>query len=130
MDRFHVIKHPLGGSDIFDSDGKQVGYSLPGVFGDGEDFYDMDGNPVGQSFDDRHGMSDFLGVGNGTYGYMDQEILMGRNAWLNGNPFEKEEDPDMPVPGDMPGMDGFDDGLDSGDDFGSGTDWGDCGPDF
>ena len=52
MDRFHVIRHPLGGSDIFDESGKQVGYSLPSVLGGGEDFYDMDGNPVGQSFDD------------------------------------------------------------------------------
>ena len=130
MDRFHVIRHPLGGSDIFDSSGKQVGYSLPSVFGDGEDFYDLDGNPVGQSFDDSHGMSDFLGVGNGTYGYMDQEILMGRNAWLHGNPFEKEEEPDMPGLGEMPGTDSFDGDFDPGDSFGSGPDGGDSGPDF
>ena len=49
MDRFHVIKHPLGGSDVYDSEGKQVGYSLPAIIGEGEDFYDMQGNPVGMS---------------------------------------------------------------------------------
>ena len=127
MDRFHVIKHALGGSDIYDSSGKQVGYSLPSVFGDGEDFYDMDGNPVGLSFDDKYGMSDFMGFGNGTYGYMDQEILMGRNAWLHGNPFEKEEDPGLD---DLNSFDRFDagGGFDPGDGFG--PDWGDSGPDF
>jgi hypothetical protein len=36
-------------------------------------------------------MSDFVGVGNDSYGVMDQEILMGRNAWMNGDPFEQEE---------------------------------------
>ena len=122
MDRFHVIRHPLGGSDIYDSSGKQVGYSLPSVFGDGEDFYDMGGNPVGQSFDDSYGMSDFLGMGNGTYGYMDQEIVMGRNAWLHGNPFKKEENPDKSNPDEMPGVSGFDDGFDSGDGFNPGPD--------
>ena len=55
MKRYHVIKSILGGSDVYDEDGKQVGYSLPGVFGDGEDFYDMEGNPVGQSFDTEYG---------------------------------------------------------------------------
>lgn len=124
MDRFHVIRHPLGGSDIYDSSGKQVGYSLPSVFGDGEDFYDMDDNPVGQSFDDNYGMSDFLGMGNGVYGYMDQEILMGRNAWLHGDPFEKEEESDLPD-----GFIGFD-SFDSGDGFGPGQDWGDGGLDI
>ena len=94
MDRYHVIRHPLGGSDIYDSDGKQVGYSLPGILGDGEDFYDMNSNAVGQSFDDGYGMSDFIGFGNDSYGVMDQEIMMGRNAWLNGDPFRQEESPD------------------------------------
>ncbi len=115
MDRFHVIKHPLGGSDVFDADGKQVGYSLPSIFGDGEDFYDMNGNPAGQSFDDGYGSSDFIGSGNGVYGYMDREIMMGRNAWLQGDPFGKNEDPGFS------GIDSFDsgaDGFDSPDDFG------------
>ena len=117
MDRFHVIKHALGGSDVFDSEGKQVGYSLPSVFGDGEDFYDMDGNAVGMSFDDKYGTADFLGMGNGSYGYLDQEILMGRNAWMHGNPFEKEENPGLD---DMDSFGNFDvgDGFDSGSDFG------------
>ena len=116
MDRFHVIKHPLGGSDVYDSSGKQVGYSLPSVFGDGEDFYDMDGNPVGQSFDDSYGMSDFIGVGNGSYGYMDQEIIMGRNAWLHVDPFQREEETDTD------GLSGHD-CFDSGKGFDSGMDW-------
>ena len=116
MDRFHVIKHPLGGSDIFDESGKQVGYSLPSFFADGEDFYDMEGNPVGMSFDDKYGTADFLGTGNGSYGYLDQEILMGRNAWVNGNPFAKE---------DNPGLDDLDSfgGFDAGDGADSGMDW-------
>ena len=91
MKRYQVIKNVLGGSDVFDENGQQVGYSLPGVFGDGEDFFDMSGRPVGQSFDDGYGMSDFVGVGNDSYGVMDQEIMMGRNAWMNGDPFEQED---------------------------------------
>ncbi len=122
MDRFHVIRHPLGGSDIYDASGKQVGYSLPSALGGGEDFYDMDGNPVGQSFDDAYGMSDFIGVGNGSYGYMDQEIIMGRNAWLHGDPFHAEEEPG---PGGLGSLDGFE----PGDGFDSGPDWGDGGLD-
>ena len=117
MDRFHVIKHPLGGSDVFDSNGKQVGYSLPAMIGEGEDFYDMQGNPVGMSFDDKYGMSDFMGTGNGSYGYMDLEILMGRNAWLHGDPFRKEDEPEMPSFGGTNLFDtanGFDDGPDIG----------------
>ena len=94
MDRFHVIRNPLGGSEVYDSNGKQVGYSMPALFGQGEDFFDMAGNPVGQSFDDGQGMSDFMGVGNSSYGFMDQEFLMGRDAWLEGNPFEKEDGQD------------------------------------
>ncbi len=122
MDRFHVIRHPLGGSDIYDASGKQVGYSLPSVLGGGEDFYDMDGNPVGQSFDDAYGMADFIGVGNDSYGYMDQEIIMGRNAWLHGDPFQREEEP---------GLDGLGgpDPFGAGDGFDSGPDWGDGGLD-
>ena len=114
MDRFHMIKHPLGGSDVYDENGNQVGYTLPSVFGDGEDFYAMNGEAVGQSFDDGHGRADFLGMGNGTYGYMDREFLMGRNAWLHGNPFEKEENPGLDD------LDSFDigTGMDFGPDFG------------
>ena len=100
--RYHIIKGVFGGSDVYDSEGKQVGYSLPGVLGGGEDFYDMNGNPVGQTFDDEYGMSDFIGLGNNTYGVMDQEIMMGRNAWLNGDPFGKEEEPEL---SDIPDMD-------------------------
>lgn len=37
-----------------------------------------------------------MGDGHGSYGFMDEEILMGRNAWLDGDPFAKEEDPGMP----------------------------------
>ena len=90
MDRYHIIRHPLGGSDIYDENGNRVGYSLPSILGGGEDFYDMNGTPVGQSFDDEYGMSDFIGTDNNTYGVLDQEILMGRNAWLNGDPFREE----------------------------------------
>ena len=36
------------------------------------------------------------GDGHGSYGFMDEEILMGRNAWLDGDPFAKEEEPGMP----------------------------------
>lgn len=130
MDRFHLIRHPLGGSDVYDSSGKQVGYSLPSVFGDGEDFYDMDGNPVGQSFESVFGGEGFMGMGNGSAGYMDEEILMGRNAWLNGDPFGKEEEPEL---SDIPGMDrempGLDDPFasDAGDEMFSDTDWDDGG---
>ena len=111
MDRYHLIRHPLGGSDVYDESGKQVGYSLPAVIGGGEDFYDMDGNPVGQSFDSAFSGEGFLGSGNGSYGFMDEEILMSRNAWLHGNPFEKEENP---------GLDDLDRfGVDDGQDFGN-----------
>ena len=95
MKRYHLIRGVLGGSDVYDESGRQVGYSLPSVLGDGEDFYDMEGNPVGMSFDDESG-GDFMGVGNGSYGMLDREILMGRNAWLNGDPFAKQEEPEFP----------------------------------
>ena len=99
MERYHLIRHAPGGSDVYDSSGKQVGYSLPSVLGDGEDFYDMEGNPVGQSFDSCFGGEGFTGVGNSSYGFMDEEILMGRNAWLDGNPFEKRDEPLFPEAG-------------------------------
>lgn len=94
MEQYHIIKRSLGGSDVYDSTGKQVGYSLPNLLGDGEDFYDMDGNPVGQSYESVFGGEGFIGVGNGygSYGFLDEEILMGRNAWLNDNPFNKNEE--------------------------------------
>ena len=95
MKRYHLIKGVLGGSDVYDENGRQVRYSLPSILGDGEDFYDMEGNAVGMSFDDEYG-GDFVGVGNDSYGLMDQEILMGQNAWLHGDPFAKEEEPGMP----------------------------------
>ena len=108
MKKYHVIRSVLGGSDVYDENGNQVGYSLPSVLGGGEDFYDMQGNPVGQTFDDEYGMADFLGVGNDAYGVMDNEIMMGRNAWMNGDPFEQPESPD---------------GFVTGDDFGSDPGW-------
>ena len=37
-----------------------------------------------------------MGDGHGSYGFMDEEILMGRNAWLEGDPFAKDEEPGMP----------------------------------
>ena len=55
MKRYHLIRGVLGGSDVYDESGQQVGYSLPSILGDGEDFYDMEGNPVGQSFDSAFG---------------------------------------------------------------------------
>lgn len=120
MERFHLIRSVLGGSEVFDEQGNQVGYSLPSILGDGEDFFDMNGNCVGQSFESAFGGEGFSGLGNGSFGYMDEEIIMGRNAWLHGNPFEKEEDPGLVDPdpfssfdagndfGPDPGVDGFD----------------------
>ena len=67
MKRYHLIKGVLGGSDVYDENGRQVGYSLPSILGDGEDFYDMEGNAVGMSFDDEYGGA-FVGVGNDSYG--------------------------------------------------------------
>lgn len=98
MKRYHLIRGVLGGSDVYDESGQQVGYSLPSILGDGENFYDMEGNPVGQSFDSAFGGEGFMGMGDGhgSYGFMDEEILMGRNAWLDGDPFAKEEEPGMP----------------------------------
>ena len=92
VDRYHVIGRALGGSDVYDSDGKLVGYATPSIIGDGEDFFDMNGKPVGQSFDDHHGGADFIGLGNDSYGYISREILMGKDAWVNGDPFGEIED--------------------------------------
>ena len=105
MKKYHVIRSALGGSDVYDENGTRVGYSLPSVLGGGEDFYDMQGNPVGQTFDDEYGMADFLGVGNDAYGVMDNEIMMGRNAWMKGDPFEQPEAPDGFGAGDYLGSD-------------------------
>lgn len=118
MKKYHMIKGVLGGSDVYDENGHQVGYSLPSVFGDGEDFDDMQRNPVGMSFDDKYGMADFIGTGNGSYGYMDQEILMGQNAYLHGDPFSKPEEPDYSDP-----FGGGSDSFDPGDGFDSGSGW-------
>lgn len=84
-----MIKSIAGGSDVYDSTGKQVGYSLPGILGDGEDFYDMDGNPVGQSFESAFGGEWFSGPE--AHGFMDQEFMMGQNAYLDGDPFSTED---------------------------------------
>lgn len=89
MGRYHLERRILGGSDVFDSEGKQVGYSLPSILGDGEDFYDMDGKPVGQSFESVFGGEYFSGTK--ASGFMDEEIVMGRNAYLDADPFEKEK---------------------------------------
>lgn len=89
MERFHLIRGIFGGSDVYDNAGNKVGYSLPSIVGDGEDFYDNDGNYVGQSYESAFGGEAFSG--GGAYGYMDDEILMGRNAWMHGDPFKKEQ---------------------------------------
>lgn len=128
MSRYRLIKGILGGYDVYDSDGKQVGYSLPGIIGEGEDFYDMEGNPVGQSFGIGYGEEAFSG--SDASGFLDEEILMGRNAWLNGDPFSKKEEPEMPeIPGVGSEMPGFDDpfGSDAGDDLFPDSGWDDGG---
>ena len=96
---------------MYDTCGKQVGYSLPGALGGGEDFFDMDGNPVGQTFDDQYGGEDFIGVDNNSYGYMDQEIIMGRNVWVHGVPFEQKQELEFSEQGDFDSdLDDFDGG--------------------
>ena len=90
MERYQLIRKVFGGSDVYDSTGKQVAYSLPSILGDGEDFYDMDGNPIGQSFESVFGGEGFTGTG-GSYGFMDEEIMMGRNLYLHGELEEKTE---------------------------------------
>ena len=104
MDRFRIVKGVFGGSDVYDENGNQVGYSLPSILGDGEDFYDMDGNPAGQSYESVFGGEVFSG--NGAHGYMDKEFMMGQNLWSHGNPFKKERPSD-----DFQGLDDFN-GLD------------------
>ena len=89
MERFRLEKSVFGGTNVYDDSGRQVGYSLPSVFGDGEDFYDMSGKPVGQTFDSALGGEYFSGPE--ASGYLDQEFLMGRNAWLDGDPFQAED---------------------------------------
>ena len=92
MKRYQLIRSVFGGSDVFDENGNQVGYSLPSVIGDGEDFYDMKGNIIGQSYDSTFGGEQFAGTNS--FGFMDQEIMMGRNAWLEGKAFDSNEDLD------------------------------------
>ena len=91
MAHYHIIKSAFGGSEVFDENGQQVGYSLPSVLGGGEDFFDMAGNPIGQSFTDGFGMSDFVGFDSNSYGFMNQEFMMGQDAWLEGDPFGNNE---------------------------------------
>ncbi len=63
---------------------------MPSILGDGEDFYDMDGNPIGQSFESVFGGEGFTGT-DGSYGFMDEEIMMGRNLYLHGELEEKTD---------------------------------------
>ena len=92
MGRYFLIRNALGGSDVYDEKGEHVGYSLPGVLGNGEDFFDMEGKCVGQSFESAFGGEGFSGLGNGSFGFMNEEIAMGRDAWLEGDPFGREDD--------------------------------------
>ena len=115
MPRYHVIKHPLGGSDVFDENGNQVGYSLPALIGEGEDFYDMDGNPVGMSFDDEFG-GYYVGE-NGSHGPMDREFMMGRHIYMHGDMGERRQRDPWEDPLEDPG-------VSDGDDFGFGPDSG------
>ena len=97
MGNYHLIRSVFGGSDVYDDSGRQVGYSLPSVLGGGEDFYDMDGNPLGQSFEGVFGGTFFSGE-NGSHGFMDEEFMMGRNIYMDGDMGERRE-PDF---GDVP----------------------------
>ncbi len=106
MNRYHLVRSALGGSDVYDESGNHVGYSLPSVIGDGEDFFDMNGNLVGQSYESVFGGEGFSGPD--AFGYMDKEILMGRNAWLHGDPFRDSE------AGFHAGEDSFDTDTDNG----------------
>lgn len=85
MKRYRLIRNVMGGSEVYDDEGNQVGYSLPSILGGGEDFYDMNGNPAGQSFDDIYG-ANF--IESDTYGFIDKEISMGQNVYLHGDPFK------------------------------------------
>ena len=114
MERYRIIKSVFGGSNVYDSNGNQVGYSLPSILGDGEDFYDMSGNPVGQSFESVFGGEWFSG--QKAHGFMDQEFMMGQNAYLDGDPF-KQDDPtslgpdgfSFEVDNETPNFDSFED---------------------
>ena len=83
MNRYHLIKGVFGGSDVYDESGKQVGYSLPAITGDGEDFYDMEGSPLGMSFDDEYG--GFYIGNNGSTGSVDPELMMGQHIYMHGD---------------------------------------------
>ena len=121
MERYHMIKSVLGGSDVYNEKGERVGYSLPSVLGGGEDFYDMDGKPLGLSFDDEYG-GYYIG-NNGSYGPMDREFLMGQNIYMHGDMEDKQE----PEPWESP-LSGFD--APEPDDLGTGMDFSDHGFDM
>ncbi len=91
MNRYHLIKSVFGGSDVYDENGQQIGYSLPSIIGKGEDFYDMNGNPLGQSFEGAFGGMFFSGK-NGSHGFLDEEFMMGQNIYMNGDVGEKREE--------------------------------------
>ena len=93
MGRYKVIKSVFGGSDVYDSNGNQVAYSLPSILGDGEDFYDMDGNGIGQSFDSVFGGQYFVGE-DSSQGFFDEEIHGGQNLYMNGS-LEKTDGGDL-----------------------------------
>ena len=93
MERYRIIKSVFGGSDVYDENGNRIAYSLPSILGGGEDFYDEQGNPLGQSFDSIFGGKGYSGV-NGSYGYLDQEILGGQNLWLHGELKDRQDTPD------------------------------------
>ncbi len=118
MERYHLVKSVLGGSDVYNENGEKVGYSLPSLIGGGEDFFDMDGNPLGMSFDDEYG-GYYIGD-NGSHGPMDREFMMGQNIYMHGDMGDKHEpDPwETPMPDfDTPEPDGFGGGDDFGPDF-------------
>ncbi len=113
MNRYHLIKGVFGGSDVYDESGKQVGYSLPAITGDGEDFYDMEGNPLGMSFDDQYG-GFYLGD-NGSTGSLDPEFMMGQHIYMHGDGDLGEKH--VPDPWDSSIRKDFDDGDSLGPDF-------------
>lgn len=114
MERYRIVKSIFGGSDVYDTSGKKVGYSLPSTLGDGEDYYDMSGNPIGQSFESVFGGEWFSGTA--AHGFIDQEFLMGQNAYLDKDPFEQKNDVESQETGnystgfniDIPNLGGFD----------------------
>ncbi len=114
MERYRIIKSVFGGSDVYDENGNRIAYSLPSILGDGEDFYDEQGNPLGQSFDSIFGGEGYSGV-NGSYGYLDQEILGGQNLWLHGELKDRQDTPDpldFGIGPDYGADDGGNDGFD------------------